>query len=152
VTVEHETWTVERTYPASPPRVFEAWGNPALKQRWFTVGAAGGSPPYSSDFRVGGVESTGTPAGVTPRITYEAVYRDIVENERIVLTYEMSIDGRRMSISVVTVELSAAASGTRLTYTEQGVYLDDLDTAARRRGGLGTQLEQLGQQLDDPRR
>jgi uncharacterized protein YndB with AHSA1/START domain len=131
--------------PASPATVFADGADPALKQRWFT---AGGSP-YSSDFRVGGAESTVTPGGVAPLITYEAVYRDIVENERIVLTYEMSIDRRRMSIAVVTVEFAAAESGTRLTYTELGVYLDDLDTMARRRGGVGTQLEQLGKQLDD---
>ena len=35
-----------------------------------------------------------------------------------------------MSVGVSTVELLAGGSGTKLRYTEQGVYLDGTDTPA----------------------
>ncbi|MDQ1721444.1 MAG: hypothetical protein QOI26_1178, partial [Pseudonocardiales bacterium] len=34
-TVEHSTFTVERTYNAAPARVFAAFADPAKKGRWF---------------------------------------------------------------------------------------------------------------------
>ena len=33
--VVHATFVVERDYPASPERVFEAWADPSAKERWF---------------------------------------------------------------------------------------------------------------------
>jgi uncharacterized protein YndB with AHSA1/START domain len=33
--VAHATFTVERTYDASPARVFAAWADPTAKARWF---------------------------------------------------------------------------------------------------------------------
>lgn len=31
----HATFVIERTYAASPARVFEAWADPEAKRRWF---------------------------------------------------------------------------------------------------------------------
>ena len=50
--------------------------------------------------------------------TFDAVYHDIVPNERIVYSYEMYMAGMRMSVSVTTVQLSLEPGGTKLTYTE----------------------------------
>lgn len=61
----------------------------------------------------------------------------------------MSVDGRRMSVSVATVEFSASASGTLLTYTEQGAYVDGLENAESRRTGTTAQLERLGAALGE---
>jgi uncharacterized protein YndB with AHSA1/START domain len=33
--VTHSTFVVERTYPASPARVFAAFADPKIKDRWF---------------------------------------------------------------------------------------------------------------------
>ena len=38
--VTHASFTLERSYPAPPARVFAAWADPALKSRWFTGGDA----------------------------------------------------------------------------------------------------------------
>ncbi|GGL89628.1 SRPBCC family protein [Nakamurella endophytica] len=142
MTVEHDTWTVQRDYPHPPDRVFAAWADPAVKVRWFDLSGAP-DPDYRSDFRVGGRETFRTPADVRPIYTYDAQYRDIVDGRRIVTTYEMTVDGRRISVSVATVELDSTAGGTRLTYTEQGAYLDGLDSAASRRTGTAAQLDRL---------
>jgi uncharacterized protein YndB with AHSA1/START domain len=127
--------------------VFAAWADAGLKRRWFDLSDANPSE-YSSDFRVGGAETlrVTTPEGA--RITYDAHYRDIVDGERIVATYDMSAGGRRASVSVASVEFAATSGGTRLTYTDQGVYLDGLDDPWSRRSGAGTQLDRLATILD----
>lgn len=148
MSVDHDSWTVEQDYPHPPARVFSAWADPAVKVRWFDLSGAE-NPDYSGDFRVGGEESFRTPSGVRPVFTYDAQYRDIVEGERIVTTYEMTMDGRRISVSVATVELTATPGGTRLAYTEHGAYLDGLDDGASRRTGTTVQLKALGAVLDE---
>jgi uncharacterized protein YndB with AHSA1/START domain len=36
--VTHATFTLERSYPVPPGRVYAAWAEPAAKARWFTPG------------------------------------------------------------------------------------------------------------------
>ena len=145
MSVQHDTWSTSRHYPHPPSAVFAAWADPATKVRWFDLSHSGGD--YWLDFRVGGAESYRSPAGVTPAYTYDALNFDIVPNARIVSAYSMTTGGLRISVSLATVELSSASPGTRLTYTEQGAYLDGLDTPASHRTGLDTQLDALGQLL-----
>ena len=146
-TVTHATFTVERVYPAPPARVFAAWADPAIKSRWFVGPDEWESGRYELDFRVGGIERTsGGPSG-GPVHHYEARYQDIVPNERIVSTYDMHLDGTRISVSLATVELKPEGTGTRLILTEQGAYLDGHDQPSMRQQGTGTLLDQLGAEL-----
>ncbi len=140
-TAEHGTFTLSRTYPVPPDRVFAAWSSREAKARWF---GAPGTTGYALDFRVGGTETNrgGPPGG--PVYTYEATYRDIVPAERIVYGYTMEADGTLISVSVTTVEFAAAPSGTTLTFTEQGVFLDGGDTATVREKGTSELLDALG--------
>ena len=41
--VTHATFSLERSYPAPPARVFAAWADPAAKARWFAGGPAPGT-------------------------------------------------------------------------------------------------------------
>ena len=147
--VTHATFKVERTYPATPARVFGAWSDAGTKRRWF---GAPDQPPahFELDFRIGGRElNRGTgPDGRT--YTYEARYQDIVPDERIVYAYEMYLDDQRISVSLGTVELVPLGDQTRLTYTEQGAFLDGLDTPAAREHGTGELLDALGRLLPAP--
>ncbi len=96
---------------------------------------------------MGGTEINrgGPPGG--PVYTYEATYRDIVPAERIVYGYTMEADDTLISVSVTTVEFTPAPSGTTLTFTEQGVFLDGGDTPAIREKGTGELLDALGDAL-----
>lgn len=139
---EHGTFTITRTYPVPPARVFAAWASQEAKARWF--GAPGeANAGLELDFRVGGVEVNrgGPPDG--PVFTYEATYKDIVPDERIVYGYSMDADGAVISVSVSTVEFAPTAGGTTLTLTEQGVFLDGGDTPAIREKGTNELLDQL---------
>lgn len=77
-------------------------------------------------------------AGGRPGPRYTAVYWDIVENERIVNTYEMALDGTRISVSLTTVELRPDGAGTRLRLTEHGAHLDGHAPVAERAEGVGS--------------
>lgn len=145
--VTHTTFTVERTYDATPARVFNAFADPKIKARWFTGPDDSGPENRELDFRVGGREFNrgGAPDGSV--YTFQAHYMDIVADNRIVYAYDMHIDGTRISASLATVELSPSGGGTRLVYTEQGAFLDGLDTPEARSGGTGTLLDALGAEL-----
>ena len=53
--VTHATFVIERTYAASPARVFNAFADPVAKKRWFT-GPDEVQGEHDLDFRVGGKE------------------------------------------------------------------------------------------------
>jgi hypothetical protein len=59
----------------------------------------------------------------------------------------MHLDENRISVSLGTVELKPEGEGTRLTYTEQGAFLDGLDTPEQRQQGTGGLLDALGAEL-----
>jgi uncharacterized protein YndB with AHSA1/START domain len=144
--VEHATFAVERSYPVAPARVFAAWADPEAKRRWFG-NPDQGVEEFELDFRVGGREfNRGVVEGSD--YTYEARYQDIVPDERIVYAYDMHTGDQRISVSLGTVELTPDGNGTRLTYTEQGVFLDGLDTAAQRESGTGALFDALAEELE----
>jgi hypothetical protein len=63
----------------------------------------------------------------------------------------MHLDQRRISVSLTTIELFAVAGGTRLVFTEQGVFLDDYDDIAGREEGTRIGLDNLERQLKQQR-
>lgn len=139
----HATFVIERTLAATPGRVFAAYANPASKARWFGGPDEWDKSDYQLDFHPGGRESIsgGPPGGTVHR--YDALYWDIVANERIVIGYEMHLDAIRISVSLGTTELKPEGAGTRLIYTEQGVFLDGYDDAGAREAGTRELLDNL---------
>jgi uncharacterized protein YndB with AHSA1/START domain len=146
-TVTHDTFVIERTYDAPVARVFRAWADPERKARWFAGSVDALRTGYELDFRVGGreVNRGGPPGG--PTYTYTAEFRDIVVDERIVSTTEMLADGTRISVTVATVELYGSGDTTRLVFTEQGAFLDGLETVAQRENGTRLGLDSLAAML-----
>jgi uncharacterized protein YndB with AHSA1/START domain len=144
----HDTFVIERKLAAAPAVVFDAFADPAKKARWFGA-PDNGDTALELDFRVGGREFNrgGPPGG--PVYTFEAVYRDIVPDVRIVTTYEMAMDGTRISVSLSSVEFLPDGDGTRLVYTEHGAYLDGHDTPQARQHGTNELLDGLVAWLDN---
>ncbi len=146
------SFSIERTYPAPPERVFGAWASEPMKDRWFGKGDDFLAPTerYALDFRVGGREilEGRFPDGRT--FGYEAFYHDIVEDRRIVASYDVRVDGRRTSVSLMTVEFEPAAGGTQVILTEQGAFLDGLDSNDQRQEGALDSLNKLGDYLLAP--
>ncbi|GAA3734592.1 SRPBCC family protein [Salinactinospora qingdaonensis] len=145
--VVHDTFVIERSYPASPAQVFAAWADPAAKARWFAGPDEWARDHFEMDFRVGGRESNSGGPQEGPTHVFDAVYQDIVPDERIVYSYTMDLDGRRISASVATVEFRPEDGGTRLVFTEQGAFLDGLDESRWRQQGTNDLLDALGVEL-----
>ena len=151
--VIHDTFVIERTYPASASRVFAAFASREAKDAWGETGdmaeAEPATGPVAFDFRVGGHERFGNVyQGV--RFTYDAVYYDIVPDQRLVYSYEMYADGVRLSVSVATIEFVSTDDGSVLTWTEQGAYLDGFDgpdAPQLRQGGTSEMLDGLAKYL-----
>jgi uncharacterized protein YndB with AHSA1/START domain len=146
--VVHGAFHLERTYEATAEQVYRALSDEAAKSRWFA-----GSPGLrlierSMDFRVGGRERAKGrfEGGVTT--TFDAIYYDIVPLERIVYTYEMHLDERKISVSLATLQIKPAGHGrTMLVVDEQGAFLDGYDDAGKRERGTADLLERLGASL-----
>jgi uncharacterized protein YndB with AHSA1/START domain len=152
---QHASFTIERTYAASPERVYDAWSNPASKEKWFR-GPAGKWTPVerSMDFRVGGHERNigrfdqGDDLHKGGMVSaFNAYYQDIVPGERIVYGYDMRLNDVRISVSVACVEIRAQGKGTLLTVTEHGVFLDGYDDAGSREQGTKWLLDNLAESL-----
>jgi uncharacterized protein YndB with AHSA1/START domain len=142
--VIHSTFSLERRYDVPPARVYSAWSDPAEKQRWF----AGQADRHELDFRVGGRELVrARREGVT--MGFDACYRDIVPERRIVFTATLSAGDALATVSLTTVELAPDGEGTRLRLVEQGTFLDGHEDPSWRERGTGQWLDALGQALAD---
>lgn len=147
MSVTHSTFSLERTYGASPARVFSAFADPEQKAAWFAGPPEWPLAAFEVDFRIGGREINRGGPKDGPMHSFEALYYDIVPDQRIVYSYEMHLNDKRISVSLATIELAPAADGTRLTLTEQGAYLDDFDDPKLRETGTSDLLEALGAYL-----
>jgi uncharacterized protein YndB with AHSA1/START domain len=142
--IVHTTFTLERTYPASPSQVFAAWADPELKARWFIGPEGWHQTRRELDFRVGGEEAF---EGILPNGTdsrYLARFYEIIPDQRIVYTYDMHQNGKHLSLSLVSVQLRPSGRGTHLLLTEQDAYLDGEDGSESRARGTGWHLDNLG--------
>ena len=144
--VVHGSFTVSRSWKASPEQVFAAFATEEGKRKWF------GGPGMellekSFDFREGGRE---TARGKHPNgmvSSFDCIYRDIVPNARIVYSYVMHLDGKKISVSQACIELKPEGSGTKLTVTEYGDFLDGYDDADSREHGTNFLMDQLGKSV-----
>ncbi|HUA42117.1 MAG TPA: SRPBCC family protein [Streptosporangiaceae bacterium] len=146
--INHATFVIERSYPATPAKVFAAWASLEAKNIWMD------DPDYKSDgtdgeldFRVGGHERFGGVAPDGTPYSFDAVYYDIIPDHRIVYSYEMYSGEERMSVSLTTVEMVPEQDGTKLTYTEHGAFLDGIDKPEAREEGTNWLLDNLGKYL-----
>jgi uncharacterized protein YndB with AHSA1/START domain len=146
--VQHVTFTLEREFAHPPAHVFAAWAERKAKERWF-AGPTGQWKPLERemDFRVGGRErARGQWTG--GRVSdFQAQYHDIVQDKRIVYSYSMHVDDKKISVSLATIEFEPAGKGTKLILTEQGAFLDGYDDAGSRERGTGGLLDALEKSL-----
>jgi uncharacterized protein YndB with AHSA1/START domain len=146
--VIHSTFVIERSYPKPPERVFAAFADPAKKRRWFVEGKHHEVEEFEMDFRVGGVERSryrfkeGTPFPGTA-LTNEGSYQDIVPDRRMVQASTMSLGDKRISASLVTIELLPTDQGTELICTHQGAFFEGADGPQMREAGWRKLLDQL---------
>ena len=143
----HATFVIERIYPVPVEAVWHALSDNDVRDQWFGAGDAFDVQEKSHEFRVGGhgIEQGQWHGG--PRSRFTSTYTDIVDLQRVVFTYDMWVEERHMSTSLTTIVLEPDGDHTRLTYTEQGVHFDGLDSPEGREEGTKGLLDQLGAYL-----
>lgn len=146
--VAHAAFHLERAYDVPPARLWAALTEAEAKQKWFA-----GTPgewtliERSMDVRPGGRERLKGRWASGLVTTFDAVYHDVVPAERLVYSYEMRLDKRKISVSLATMQLRADGGRTTLLVTEQGAFLDGYDDAGSRERGTAQLLEAIAASL-----
>jgi uncharacterized protein YndB with AHSA1/START domain len=152
--VNHSTFTLERSFPATPERVFAAFSDPDKKIRWYADGRFLKVLEFKMDFRVGGSDLTrfSTPAESPMQgkiLTYRTHYMEIKAGRRIVIAYTAALDEQPFSASLATFELMPTNSGTDLLFTEQIAFIEGGDGPEIRKAGWTHLLNLLANSLAD---
>jgi uncharacterized protein YndB with AHSA1/START domain len=147
-TVIHDTFVIERTFAAPPAKVFRAFADKDAKSRWFGGPDDWTEKRFELDFRVGGTEISEGAEPNGPSHRMEGRYFDIVENERFVFVYDLFVDDAKLSVSMMTVELEPAGSGTHMVFTEHDAFLDGLEPVGLREEGTRGLIEALAASLE----
>ncbi|MEO6471810.1 MAG: SRPBCC domain-containing protein [Aeromicrobium sp.] len=145
----HHTFVIERTYDVPVASAWDAFANEESKRGWFGEGGdVYELTDFAHNFEVGGVDVNEGKfhGGVVSR--YVARYTDIVEEQRIVSSYDMWVNGDHISTSVQTITFEPVGDSTNLTFTEYGVHLDGFDNGTQREEGYKGILDTLGNWLD----
>ena len=151
--VVHASFTITRHWKASPPRVFAAFADEQKKDLWFGGGSDWTPVGRSFDFREGGKEHAAGRWKTGMVSKFDCIYLDIVppsnsESGRIIYSYVMHLDDRKISVSQAAIELTPENGGTRLTLTEYGDYLDGYDDAGSREHGTNALMDALGRSVE----
>jgi uncharacterized protein YndB with AHSA1/START domain len=140
------SFTINRHFAQPPGRVFAAYSDPSLKAQWFVGPKGGESLERTLDVRPGGSESLRFrhPSGMITH--FIARYHAVAPDQRIVFSYDLMIDGRHHSTSLVVVELTAASTGTDMIFTEHSAWHDGTDRdkgLISRENGTSWQLDSI---------
>lgn len=147
--IAHSSFTLTRDYPVPVAQVWRAFAEEDRKRQWFGDGETFDRSVWAFDFRVGGRDIDEAKFHGGPVSRYEAVYTDIVDQVRIVITYDMWLEGTHMSTSLASYEFEPIAGGTRLTHVEHGVFFDVFHAdAEQREAGMRGVLEILADQVE----
>ena len=113
------TLVMKRTFAAPRAKVFEAWTAPAMLGRWFAASDAYQPVVAEVDLRVGGKYRMGMKHQEKGTVhTATGVYREIVQDERLVFTWEWEGDGPEGE-SLITVSLTETAGKTEMIFKHE---------------------------------
>ena len=131
------TLTVERTLPAPPEQVFDAWLDPEMLMRFMCPGPGMTTPSAVTDPRVGGRFDLIMKNGAD-EMPHGGVYREIDRPRRLVFSWEspFSVEG-----STVTLEFRAVSGGTHVTLTH--IRFPDAESRDNHERGWGHILDTL---------
>jgi uncharacterized protein YndB with AHSA1/START domain len=141
--IKHGSFVIERYFNYDIAALYRAWTDPSAKARWFNGPADKWTEVLREmDVRVGGRERAIGKFADGSESRFEAQYFDVVLDRRLVYTYDMYWQGKKISVSLASVEFllhgKDGGRGSKLIVTEQHAFLDGYEDAGNReRGTLG---------------
>ena len=143
---QHATIILERSYRAPVERVFSEFADAAARARW--------SPPSNdvliydqTDFRAGGRDLFRCGPKDDPKFRGETFYHLIVPNQRVVSSETVDADGRRLAVSLNTLDFESTGESTSLKLTVQMVSLVGAGMIEGYESGNRSALENLARHL-----
>lgn len=122
---------LERTFKAPPAKVFRAWIEPEALKRWFAPNATTPVLAAEVDARVGGRYRIHMRGADGEDNIVLGTYEEILPERRLVFTWHWISTPERLSL--VTVEIFPAGTGSRLVLTHERFF----DEAGRDRHAQG---------------
>ena len=139
----HQTLLFERTVPASCEQVFNAYADLGQRSTW---GAPSDNTAFiydEADFREGGQDRFRCGPKPSPNIHGVTRYLEITPNRRIVSSETITVDGKCLCASLVTLELAPDAEQTKLTHTTQLASFIGEDMVRGHLNGTNASLDNL---------
>lgn len=110
--------TIERELNASPARVYEAWTNPQILQKWWgPVGVT--IPELTLDVRENGEWTTTFHSEKMGNRVVSGKYITLEPPKRLVFTWGWTNDGKRGHETLVEILLTAQGDNTLMTLTQK---------------------------------
>lgn len=108
---------ITRVLDAPPVLVYKAWTTPEHMARW--MGPEGfTAPSITLDVRVGGHYRALIRSAEGKDFRFRGIYREVVENRRLVFTFAWEEEGERGEENLVTVTFAEEGGKTRMTFRQ----------------------------------
>lgn len=143
----HATIVMERTYKATPARVFAAWADVEARQRWSAPAENIRIVYEESDFREGGRDVSRCIEPGNADYVATVHYLDIRRDARIVFAEAVAHGNVNVSSALISVELTPTGAETRLVLTMQIVAFDGSKMEDGYQFGWSAALDNLGKEF-----
>lgn len=115
----HATLVFEREINATVEKVFAAFADAKARSEWSAPSDTAVVIYDREDFREGGEDHFRCGPKANPNIYGTTPYLEIIPNKRIVSSETIVMAGRRLCVSLATLELTASGKKTKLKSTSQ---------------------------------
>jgi uncharacterized protein YndB with AHSA1/START domain len=146
-TIAHATIVMDRTYNASPARVFAAWADLEARKRWSAPTENIRIEYEESDFREGGRDVSRCIEPGNEDYIAAVTYIDIKRDQRIAFVEDVVHGKRRVSAALISVELAPKSAATHLRLTMQIASFDEANMEQGYQFGWSAALDNLAKEF-----
>jgi len=146
--IKHHTFVFERRCKASPARVFEALADPVQRAKWSAPSETAAFVYDAADFREGGQDLFRCGSKDNPQFTGRTTYISIVPNFLVASSEVVESGGTTLMASLITTELKAQGSGSRIEMTVQVTSFCGDDMINGTETGNNAALDKLVKHVD----
>ena len=147
MTLTHATIVMERTYNATPQRVFNAWSDVEARKRWSAPAADIRIEYEEADFREGGRDVSRCIEPNNEDYVAAVTYIDIKRDQRIFFVEDITHGRKRVSAALISVELAPKGGATHLLLTMQIASFDGSDMEKGYQFGWNAALDNLAKEF-----
>ena len=145
--IAHATIVMERTYKASPTRVFAAWKDKEARERWQAPDETISIKFEAADFREGGRDVARCIEADGAEFLATVYYLDIRRDQSIVFSENVAQGNANVSAALICVELYPVGESTRQLVTMQIASFDESGMEKGYEHGWGMALDNLAKEF-----